>query len=60
MPNAVFRMVSLVTKLTAENKIGVYSWSIGIATYWFREIASGRPGLISRVGLNTFLDPRQD
>ncbi len=46
-------------KLASDNKIEVYSWSIGIAAYWFREVASGRPGIISRVGLNTFLDPRQ-
>ncbi len=47
-------------KLTAENLIEVHTWSIGIAAYWFREVASGRPGLISKVGLGTFLDPRQD
>ena len=31
-------------KLTLENRIEMYSWSIGIVAYWFREIASGRPG----------------
>ena len=46
-------------KLATDNKIEVYTWSIGIAAYWFREVASGRPGILSRVGLNTFLDPRQ-
>ncbi|MCS7103292.1 MAG: acyl CoA:acetate/3-ketoacid CoA transferase [Candidatus Korarchaeum sp.] len=47
-------------KLTAENMVEVYTWSIGTASYWFREVASGRPGLLTRVGLGTFLDPRQD
>lgn len=47
-------------KLAMDNRIEVYTWSIGIAAYWFREVASGRPGIISRVGLNTFLDPRQE
>ncbi len=47
-------------KITSENLIEVHTWSIGIAAYWFREVASGRPGLISKVGLGTFLDPRQD
>lgn len=47
-------------KLVLENRIEAYSWSIGIASYWFREIAAGRPGLLTRVGLHTFLDPRID
>ncbi len=45
-------------KLTLENKIEMYSWSIGIVAYWFREVASGRPGLLSYIGLYTFMDPR--
>lgn len=47
-------------KLALENRIELYSWSIGIAAYWFREVASGRPGLLTRIGRGTFLDPRQD
>lgn len=47
-------------KLVLENRIEAYSWSIGIAAYWFREIAAGRPGLLTKVGLYTFLDPRMD
>lgn len=49
-----------VQKLALENRIELYSWSIGMAAYWFREIASGRPGLLTRIGRGTFLDPRQD
>lgn len=47
-------------KMTLENRIEVYSWAIGTCSYWFREAASGRPGIITKVGLGTFLDPRQD
>ena len=47
-------------KMTLENRIEVYSYAIGTTSYWFREVASGRPGLITKVGLGTFLDPRID
>lgn len=47
-------------KLTLEDTIQVYGWPIGIASYWFREIASGRPGVLTRIGIGTFLDPESD
>ncbi|MHB1440541.1 MAG: CoA-transferase [Cuniculiplasma sp.] len=47
-------------KITLEDKVPVFGWPIGVASYWFREIASGRPGLLSRIGIGTFLDPDQD
>jgi len=47
-------------RLTLENRIEMYSWSIGIVAYWFREIASGRPGVLTYIGLHTYMDPRQD
>ncbi|MDT7889097.1 MAG: CoA-transferase [Desulfurococcales archaeon] len=47
-------------RMIMEDMIEAYSWPLGITAYWFREIASGRPGLITRIGLDTFLDPRQD
>ena len=28
--------------------------------YWFREIGCGRPGLLTKIGVDTFLDPRKD
>ena len=47
-------------KLVVDNRIECYGWPIGITAYWFREIASGRPGLLTKIGLDTFLDPRKD
>jgi propionate CoA-transferase len=47
-------------KLVTDDRIECYGWPIGIAAYWFREIASGRPGLITKIGIDTFLDPRKD
>jgi propionate CoA-transferase len=45
-------------KMITDNRIESYAWPLGIAAYWFREVASGRPGLITKIGLETFLDPR--
>jgi len=47
-------------KMVTDNRIEYYGWPIGIAAYWFREIASGRPGLITKIGIDTFLDPRRE
>lgn len=47
-------------KMVMEEWLEAYTWSIGVMAYWFREVGSGRPGVVSRVGLGTFLDPRQD
>jgi propionate CoA-transferase len=45
-------------KLIAGNFVEAYSWGIGIMAYWFREVGSGRPGVLTRVGLGTVFDPR--
>ncbi len=47
-------------KMVLEDRIEAYTWSIGIMSYWFREVGSGRPGVLTRVGLGTFFDPRLD
>jgi len=47
-------------RLVIEDRIEFYGWPIGITAYWFREIASGRPGLITKIGIDTFLDPRNE
>jgi propionate CoA-transferase len=47
-------------KLVTDNKIECYGWPIGITAYWFREIGSGRPGLLTKIGVDTFLDPRKE
>jgi propionate CoA-transferase len=47
-------------KLVTDNRIECYGWPIGITAYWFREIGSGRPGLLTKIGVDTFLDPRKE
>lgn len=45
-------------KLVAENMLEAYSWPMGAAASFFREVASGRPGVITKIGLDTSIDPK--
>lgn len=47
-------------KAVEANLFETYSWPIGVVAYWFREIASGRPGLVTTIGIDTLLDPRRE
>ena len=47
-------------KLVKDDLVEAYSWPMGVAAYWFREVASGRPGVISKIGIDTAIDPRKD
>ena len=46
-----------VRELVEQNKIRGYSLPQGQLSLLFREIARGSPGLISKVGINTYVDP---
>lgn len=47
-------------KLIAENKILAYNIPQGQFAQLYRSMAGGEPGKITKVGLGTFVDPRQD
>ena len=46
--------------LAAQGKITGHCVPQGVAVNLWREIAAGRPGLLTKVGLGTFIDPRLD
>ncbi len=47
-----------MNQLVRENKMRCHCLPQGVAVNLWREIAAGRPGLLTKVGLGTFVDPR--
>ena len=47
-----------IMELCNTNKIEAYCWPMGNILHMYHEIAIGRPGLMTKIGLKTYADPR--
>ena len=53
-----YGLIPLIEKLATENKIAAYNFPEGVMVHLYRNIAAGKYGLRSHIGLETFVDPR--
>ncbi|WP_408956568.1 acyl CoA:acetate/3-ketoacid CoA transferase [Natroniella sp. ANB-PHB2] len=55
-----YGLIPKLVELVADNKVKAYNFPQGVLSQMFREMAAKKPGVLTHVGLETFVDPEYE